>query len=929
MAIGQFGRASTGSGSLASAISNLASDYANLRMDRIYAAFYDETTFDGQPMTAQNALALLNDMLKNVSEDSKLGLDISKTMGDVRRSNRNRILNNFQDDEIAKGEGGFDYQKKIDAINEMLMDPTLGPTDESALKGELTKSYNDMFLAATNQFSNGDKFTFKGQTLDFANGANSDAFVNMFDTAIGRNPELEEQIGKQRDVARAQVLVAAGNAAYLAGERKTYAQKLAGKKEQLAKLTAALKILEDSQYTLGQNSQTNQIRADIMSINDDISGLQDNIATVGTDNKLATVAADSFTYFNRVVKSIAKYPDLADQLSRMTGMANPDGAALLKLISTDVNNGAQIMDLLRSRAGNSVSVDGKSVDLTITGLYAAIVEHKGVVVALDDWARGNKFVSSGWKEAIASWKDAAITAVGNQPLLKLEDAYDNAKERMRDGLYAAGGNLSMRVAVLKQFSRDLTDLSKTYANTQYKDALYNEAVLYSVGKLPTGKTDTYGDMTGNYGNGSSEASYFGQVISPTTSTSDNSQYSVLAALQLVYNDWQQYKSGNGTTYSDPLTGEDVTVVGAADTTNYGNGASMKLTALDTVVDANGNQIFGSTATVYKRYSIWDNKVTADASDAQKRASRQGWVTVYIDAQGQKQYILTRINNGKEYVVNAADTAAFIRSIGINNLRTVGGENGFIWTETDLGALRGAGSSGALYTSDITTGSESFYKALTDAGITIIEDNRNAVTAQLTKLFESGNLVVENGAIYTIDGKGVKTAIGKYLTNELRDQITGAYIKYNQGIGGGSNGEGSTHVDPQTGQTVPGGAPAAPSGTVPTTTPTKPETFREGERNMTTPPVSPPVVNPSPGPRMSRQYTNRTTNPEAGVEGTGARPISALGRGGINRIGSNVNAPEVGQFFRNMTGTTAATGGVSSSTGRYVPGTRNMVTRKAL
>lgn len=43
---GQFGRALTGSGSLASAISGIASEFVNLRMNRIYDAFINQEALD-------------------------------------------------------------------------------------------------------------------------------------------------------------------------------------------------------------------------------------------------------------------------------------------------------------------------------------------------------------------------------------------------------------------------------------------------------------------------------------------------------------------------------------------------------------------------------------------------------------------------------------------------------------------------------------------------------------------------------------------------------------------------------------------------------------------------------------------------------------------------------------------------------------------
>lgn len=871
---GQFGKSVTGAGSLASAISGIASEYANLRITRIYNAFINDEVFEGRQANFAVALELLNKMLKRASKGGKMEAEIQDTIRNLRTSNRNRTLNNINTQLDAQG-GTGDYANKVRVLKEMLLDQNIDPDERNQLQGLLNDAVADLLKNTQSQFLDGKKVTINGVEYDFAGKANEGVFLGLFTDMQAQFPEMADKIGTAQDLAKAAVLIRGADFDYAKSNTTTDSSNLAATKIKLAAYQKAYELLVASKYGLGTG-------ADALSLLETIGTLKGNVTTLG-GNVANKAGQDRFGAGRSEVYGAMDAIETAMRTQSPEINAWLGDASLSDMISSDANNTLELFDKFIAANGFDDSIttaDGTKYDIDRESLYELIIDTKDDAKSFYDWAKNSSALSKSQKDQAKSIYTASLGMVGNIPTLKAEDRYDNARETLIDDLEGAGGNMRLRSDAIKRYAATLQGIARGVAdlNSPAVNALNEEATFFLTGKPPKDGI-TYATLSGNY----STDDFFGSneiaiAISSSTETGLTSALADFWKLKV------QREQGQGDPVvgpdgdeSDTLTpgheellGDSPMMLGRSTPTEYG----------EAEIDIFSGTYFGRTRILSAGYLASD-----DLDD-----STVGWVTVYYDKNGKKRYIVTerdKNNKNKEYVLTEAVALQVIKLLG--SPTTFNGDSIWVARSTEVTELiTGGASSDSVSTSDIASGNINLINALKKAGYADIQTaGHKAEYDSLLTAVNNGDILYRNGKFIISDydfGNGVKGTydITPFITKETLAEVvlnaTDFVVIIKRGSAGGDGpDEGWGDLPgPEFGGGNPaggeGGAPPPP-GSVPVfggnaQTPEEQadawqryNKFRAGERDNTppakpAPPPPPAGTRPEKAPPVARGQFNR-------------------------------------------------------------------------
>lgn len=769
---GQFGKVITGSGSVASAISGIASSYITLRLNRIYNAFINKESFEGREVTAAVAIELLNKMMAITTKGGKSQMDVEDTLRAVRKANRTRTLNEIDTTLKEQGANG-DYANKVRVIEEMLLDPTLNPDDTDDLRDELNDAVDDLLVNTQNQFSAGGKVVINGKTIDFANGANEAEFLALYDDAIKRNPDASEKYNKERVIAQASVLVAKGNAAWLSKSRTTDALKSQGYTEQLKFLQQAYDLLKASPYGLATEAQN--VLTNIRTIQENIATAKSNMAGTAASQRFSDGYDNIFADLDAINSAMESNPTIKQLLG---------DNSFSDLLSLDQNIALGILDQFTAINGNFVTrPDGTKIALTIENLSDIMKDSRVAAAALLKWSKNNPNVSAQDKKTIESWDKYATYLGKAAPILTVEDNYDDAVDDLSKAMDAAGADIGARAAALRDFGKRLNSIAGTSGIP--KDialSLRNEGNMYLTGERPADGATLYGDYSGNLtGENGLSGIYnaeeiLGGIISPGVA---GEAVSIFSAINSVFDQESSWIRGEGTVITD-IDGNDVADTGTQDTTAWEKGQGVMIKTLGTIT-VGGTKITSFVDQNLQRMRIVTPGGQADPDNIGNYTV--GWVSRVKQADGSFKYIVfSQDQNGDQRLLKGDAAQSFISTyLKGGNWQTlvqrVGG-NLVIGVNADAGA--------ALRGSD-TTGDTLDATALSDGSIWDLISNPNngygwaaeyqaTVDESIRKAVKAGTLIVRNGRIL-IPGAGQEvggaqggTRLDLDITNMVSDTM---------------------------------------------------------------------------------------------------------------------------------------------------------------
>jgi hypothetical protein len=606
---GQFGRAVTGSGSLASAISSAASEYANIRVDRIYKAFLNEEAFEGRTMDGKTAIELLKQMQKRASKNSRTGLNIADTINDVRKSDRNRTINRINSQIQVGGAAGGDYYKKVQALREMLMDPTLSSDDRSELETDLGEAVDNFLINARNQYGDGSSITVNGQTVNFASGANSATLMGYYDQFINEMPSMADKLTRERFKTQAAIYVSEGSAAYNGSTRTTDGQKRSGYQAQLVYLQKAYDLLVQNGMKDDELAET--ILGNIRTVEGNIKITGENIAGEKANTRYEGAVGEVYGFINSLQDAIlAAMPSAAMYLGT---------DSFAKVLRDDPNAALNFIEAYKAGTGlDTIEIDGVSHGLSPEDLTSYILDAKAGAKDLYNWSKKNGSLSVARKAEIRDLYNGAVTLATNAPRLKAEDAYDNAQDKLTSALDAAGSNYADRAAAVKAYATELNRIGGLYGMSDpgLKRLFANEANLF----LGNGNFDAtmgvYGTDSANYSDFLGDTTGISQALGGS-----DEEISLVDALKDF---WKKVDAYNG---------------GLGDGTDEG-GSSLDPDALEDYTDGNGIRLVGSRPrdvgdgevltsenTWYKRYRIMLPGYQSDTTKDGIKNGTLGWVTM--------------------------------------------------------------------------------------------------------------------------------------------------------------------------------------------------------------------------------------------------------------------------------------------------------------
>ncbi len=770
---GQFGKVITGSGSVASAISGIASNYITLRLNRIYDAFINKESFEGREVTAAVAIELLNKLMATTSKGGKSESDVQETLRAVRKASRTRTLNEIDGKLKEEGATG-DYANKVRVIREMLLDPTLNPDDISDLKDELTDAVDDLLTNAQNQFSSGGKIKINGRTIDFANGANESELMALFDDAIKEDPASAEKLSKQRVTAQASVLVAKANAAWLAKTRTTDSEKNAGYTEQLKYLREAYTLLNTSKY--GLTTEAQNVLTSIRNIEENQATARKNISGTSATNRMNSGYDNIFGDLDAIDAALKKDPTIAAMFGDKTTFAT--------YLSGDQNYALQILDAYIAGNGNSITrEDGSRISLTIENISDIMKDARAGAAALYKWSKNNPNLSESAKETIKSW-DTYSTALGKAaPILTTEDKYDDAVDDLSKAMDAAGADIGARAAALRAFGKTLNTLAAAAGlPAGVAAALRAEANVYTTGQRPGANVTLYGDYSGNLSvrNGISGIynleEILGGVILPQ---SGDSQISIYSAITTIFSQEADWTAGNGTINTD-IDGNDTPGTAGQDTAAWEKGQGVILKTIGTVTLEGGTKLNTFVDQNLQRIRLVSAGLQSDPDNVGNFT--EGWVTRVKDKNGAWQYVVTtydkttkveRLLKGdaaNAFVrnhLNGGNWNALIQNIGGNAVITLGSRalDGYEGPSGRVNGLKGSEVVGdAITPTKLVDGT--LWGMLTDPnhGYGWANEYQSLVDESIRLAVKNGKLAVRGGRIYIINGKKIGGAQGEALVD---------------------------------------------------------------------------------------------------------------------------------------------------------------------
>ena len=836
---GQFGKAVTGSGSLASAISGIASEYANLRITRIYNAFINDEVFEGRQTNFAVALELLNKMLKRATKGGKMELEILDTIRNLRTSNRNRTLNNINTKLEAQG-GTGDYANKVRVLKDMLLDQNIDPDERNQLQGLLNDAVADLLKNTQTQFLDGKKVTINGVEYDFAGKANEDVFLSLFTDMQNQFPDMADKIGSAQDLAKAAVLVRAADFDYAKGNTTTDSGNLSATKAKLAAYEKAYQLLVASKYGLGTGT-------DALSLLETIGTLKGNVETLG---KNISNEAGQQRYGDGRTEVYGAMDAIEEAMRTQSPEINAwlGNASLSEMIGKNANDTLALFDKFIAANGFSDSIttaDGTKYDIDRESLYELILDTKDNAKNFYDWAKSSSSLSKSQKAEAKKLYTASLGMVGNIPTLKAEDRYDNAREKLVDDLEAAGGNMRLRSDAIKKYAQTLKGIASGVSdlNSPAVNALEEEANFFLTGKPPKDGV-TYATLSGNY----SSDDFFGsnEIAIAISSSTETGLTSALA-------DFWKLKSQREQGQGDPVVSADGE---ESDTLTPGHeallGDSPMMLGRSTATEYGDAEIDIFSGTYFERTRIMKaGYLASDDADA----NTIGWVTVYYDKDGKKRYIVSeKKGKGTEYILDEDVALQVIKLLGTPT--TLGGKS--IWvarTEEVAALIRDGQASGAISPTDVASGSAALYEALDKSGYgDIVTTGHKNEYESLKTAVQAGYITYKNGKFIISDydfGNGVKGTydITSFITKETLAQVVinaKDFVEIiKRGSAGGDGPDAGWGDLPGPEGTVPTGGelpPPPPQGQVPTgfgstQTPeqqqaawTQFNNFRAGERN---------------------------------------------------------------------------------------------------
>jgi tetratricopeptide (TPR) repeat protein len=772
---GQFGRALTGSGSLASAISSIASEFVTLRTNRIYDAYINEEALDGTIIDAQTAIAELKKLMAGTTADTRAGQGISDMIRAVRKANRTRTLNKLDADLVEMGAEKGDYGKMVTAIQEMLLDPTLNPDDEAELRKELATAVQNLFNNNKNQFNAGGKITFNGKTIDFANGTNYEQFLSVYDQVARSSPEMADKITRQKYEGEVSVAIAQANALWLSSTRTTDSQKLQGYTAQLGILRKAYDKLKAQGLDTGETGV--DLLDQIRSLESSEATAKSNIGQASTNKRIAGLDTEVY----------GGLYDIDDALALMGVNTGEGGIAGMLLKNPNAAYNAIDMAIAMNGGSTSITVNGKVVEIDRDTIYAVIADTKAAAVSANNWAKNNPNVSASNKIAIRNYVTSSTALFNNVPNLKVEDAYDNARTTLETALEANPDDINARVNALKAFGKAIRALSGMTTSSAVKTALAAEADLFESGKQPKQGVMVYGEWSGNLerGEGGESAlaigSPLGRLINPRV---DSGDVSISEAIALIYGQHQTFNSGGGQVYIDGITGERVATAVAEDVSAYDNGQGM---GGSTIVSNTfgGVDVNTQHSAVYARYRIVNQNFTGDTTNAGLRNATVGWISVITDDKGNPiEVVLFDAAGGgtNERVIGASAVQSILQTMGMSAenipLRQVGNNTVVVANQAFINAMRGTKDTFNASTADITNGDSDFWDRLvTKGGYVSPTTFKNLEIDAFYKLIDAGKIKTTTGkngdVLVFVAGSGSgENKVWTNITTSLSPELLG-------------------------------------------------------------------------------------------------------------------------------------------------------------
>lgn len=759
---GQFGKIITGSGSVASAISGIASSYITLRLNRVYNAFINKESFEGREVTAAVAIELLNKMMAITTKGGKSQMDVEETLRAVRKANRTRTLNEVDGKLKELGAVG-DFANKVRVIEEMLLDPTLNPDETADLREELNDAVDDLLVNTQNQFAAGGKVTLNGKTVDFASGANEDVLLGLFDDQIEKNPETSEKLNKQRVTAQASILVAKANAAWLSKSRTTDSLKAEGYAAQLKFLQEAYDLLDRSKYGLATEAQA--LLTQIRTVQDNQATAKKNIAGTAAGQAITAGYDNIFSDLDLLDSALKKDPTVAALFGNKETFAG--------YLISDQNYALSVLDKYIANNGGFISrPDGTKIQLTIENLSDIMKDARVAANGLTKWAKNNPNVSADDKATINSW-DTFATGLGKSaPILTVEDRYDDAVDTLSKGMTAAGADIGARAAALRKFGDQLKRLSTTAGlPPSIQKSLLAEGDVYLTGKPPAEGVTLYGDYSGNLSSENGISGIYnineilGGVINPEVGAENLSIFNGITAIYGQEDDWI---ASGGTIITD-IDGNDVADTGSQDTSAWEKGQGVILKTV-------GTMTINGTATIntlvdqnLQRLRIAAPGIQVNPDDP--NASTLGWVARVKQADGTFKYIVTMsvINQatgkptGTERLLSGTAAAEWVR-VNLRNgnwdsmIQTIGGNKVITVPPTSFDGVELVGDE--IKPNTLVDGSLWGMITNSTSGYGWANEYQNLVDESIRKAIKVGQLVIRNGKVYIPNGKKIGGSQGE-------------------------------------------------------------------------------------------------------------------------------------------------------------------------
>lgn len=494
---GSFGRVITGN-TLGGSIGALARQILTDKIRRIFQAYRDETTFEGSLVTAETAIAKLQQLLTTVGGNSEAANDIKEYIDLIRQEDRTRRVNKAITLLSTQDAATKDYGVLIKTMKEVLSDPTITQTEKETLTAAIatqTRNYVNLLLT---QYQEGKSVTVDGKVINFDIQGNSDSIVSLVEGVIAANPDMADEFGPTLDISRAFTIIKKAQFEDAKISDATDAGKLQSQRVMLKAYEAARDLLQGSKYDVLQTDEYLKVLEYIDTTKSNIAGYEKAAAAKAAgervqkgDDKIGAILDQIDAFGAKVLKG--------SQASYLSGYKSMKDLMSSRVVTID-----ELDDYLDAIARNNggdrsfVGEDGEKISFDTMAMGGHIKDAYNTAMSMVKYA--NK--QEGMKEWANHFRDIAEGMLGfvqNSDLFSIEDKYDAARKKLEQAVDASQGDIFAIRRAYEQFGDTLSGIAGGVGEgSSVYDNLIAESKFFKTGTYDEDRMNFYGELSGNF-----------------------------------------------------------------------------------------------------------------------------------------------------------------------------------------------------------------------------------------------------------------------------------------------------------------------------------------------------------------------------------------------------------------------------------------------